>query len=181
MKYKFKGGPYDGREIDHTLLNQHAQIALVTGDLGSRNFVLMPSPDEWQRLLRGDKVKAKKMYPYEGIQTPDSFWFQWIEPEAYDRAVSESRLKVNDRARPALAILAEAERRQVIEATDALQRERPDHWPETKVVRLTPEEPVYLLRVSPDLRAFVRVQEPDQLELLDIVRPETLKLFRGNS
>jgi hypothetical protein len=36
---------------------------------------------------------------------------------------------------------------------------------------------VYLVRVSPELRAFVRVLDSGSLELFDVMREETLRLF----
>jgi hypothetical protein len=41
-------------------------------------------------------------------------------------------------------------------------------------------EPLYLLRVNPSLRVILRVAEPDEIQILDIVTKERLELFAAN-
>jgi hypothetical protein len=91
----------------------------------------------------------------------------------------ESHLAVHPRAHTALAVLSEWDRLKVLSAVEALQGSAPVSWPREEVVRLEEGKPVYLLRVPPDLRAFIRVLESGEIELIDIVREETLQLFRG--
>jgi hypothetical protein len=178
MAFQFVGGPYDGMEIDPTLVNRHGSVVPVTGDLGTRLFVLMPPREDWDRLTRGEQVEPKPLYPYERVFGENGAWFQEAAPGALDRALTESRLQVHSRARPALAALSQGDRRLVIEAASALQESAPDRWPKDRVVRITDTEPVYLLRVSPDLRAFIRVTESGRIELSDLVREDTLQMFR---
>jgi hypothetical protein len=179
MGLKFVGGPYDGIEIDHALINKHAQVVPVQGDVGDRLFVLLPdSPGVWARQVRGADVKPKRLIAYERFQSAGGVVFVESPPGAYDRALSEARLKVHPRARPALGVLSDDERRRVIEAADALQRESPTAWPDDQFIPFGGDEPLYLLRVTPDLRAIIRVVEEGQIELSDIVREETLQLFR---
>ncbi len=45
------------------------------------------------------------------------------------------------------------------------------------MVRLEEQKPIYLLRIPPDLRAFIRILDSGELELLDVVRQEALQLF----
>jgi len=87
------------------------------------------------------------------------------------------KVQIHPRARTALASLSERDRQAVLAAAGALQAYDPISWPQDKVSRLSPDKPVYLLRASPDLRAFIRTLEPGGIELFDIVREETLRLF----
>ncbi len=87
------------------------------------------------------------------------------------------RVKVNPRARTALDALSDADREAVRSALEGLLIRDPGSWPREQAERLSPEEPVYLLHVSPDLRAFVTVLPSQGVELLDIMREETLRLF----
>ena len=41
----------------------------------------------------------------------------------------------------------------------------------------SPDKPVFLLRVTPELRAFIRLEEGGAVELFDILREDTLRLF----
>jgi hypothetical protein len=91
--------------------------------------------------------------------------------------VLASRLRIHPRARTALATLPEEDRLAVLAATEALPAADPASRPHDKAERLSPDEPVYLLRVTPELRAFLRVLDTGGIELLDIVPEETLRLF----
>ena len=53
----------------------------------------------------------------------------------------------------------------------------PALWSRDQAIRLSPDKPTYLLKVSPDLRAFITVLASGDIELLDIMREETLRLF----
>ncbi len=87
------------------------------------------------------------------------------------------RVKIHSRARTALDTLSEADREAVLAAAESLARCDPDSWPPANVVRLGLDKPVYLLRVSPGLRAFISILASRDIELVDIVREETLQLF----
>ncbi len=52
-----------------------------------------------------------------------------------------------------------------------------DSWPSTQVVLLDPDKPVYLLNATPDLRAFMTVLGPGEVELTDIMQEKTLRMF----
>jgi hypothetical protein len=92
-------------------------------------------------------------------------------------AALESRLEVHARARTALTALTEWEQAKVLAAAEALQGREPATWAKEEAVPLPDQKQVYLLRVSPEMRAFVRVRVPGRIELSDLVREETLKLF----
>ncbi len=87
------------------------------------------------------------------------------------------KLEIHPRARTALASLSEREQWAVISAAEALRATEPADWPPEKVAALEGEKHVYLLQVPPDLRAFIRILGTDTIELFDIVREETLRLF----
>ena len=46
--------------------------------------------------------------------------------------------------------------------------------------KLSSEDPLYLVRIDPDLRAIARVAEGTQAEILDIVHHDTLAQFATN-
>jgi hypothetical protein len=87
------------------------------------------------------------------------------------------KVQIHPRAQTALASLSDKDRQAVLAAVEALQADDPDSWPRDKISRLSVDTPFYLLRASPVLRAFIRILEPGRIELFDIVREETLRLF----
>jgi hypothetical protein len=178
MGFRFVGGPYDGVEIDPPTLYRHAPVQAVTGDVGSRYFVLLPPREDWERLVRGQVVPSSTTYAYERCSGPEDVRFQLVPPGTFEQARSESRLKVHSRARIALSVLSMPERRRVLEAADALQHRPPEQWPNGEVLRISEDEPDYVLRVPPDLRALVRLTEGGAVELSDVVRKDALELFR---
>jgi hypothetical protein len=83
------------------------------------------------------------------------------------------------RAETALAALAPEERKRIIQAARNLSGRKPWEWPQAYVISLPGTKPdYYLLTVSPDWRAIVRQTEGGQIEISDVVREETLQLFR---
>jgi hypothetical protein len=109
--------------------------------------------------------------------------FIWVRNHNGDRVLKylegtlRPRLKIGTRAHTALASLPENERQAVLAAAESLQTREPDSWPRELVVRLSPDKPVYLMRVTPDLRAFLTVLDSGGIELSDVVREDTLRLF----
>lgn len=89
----------------------------------------------------------------------------------------ESKIRIHPRAHTALASLPSGDQMAVLAEVEALQNTDPTSWPREKVDRLGPDTPSYLLRVPPDLRAFIRVLDSGGIELYDLVREETLRLF----
>jgi hypothetical protein len=102
---------------------------------------------------------------------------KYFEASPSREAVLASRVRIHPRARTALGSLPEEDRLAVLAAAEALPAADPASWPHDKAERLSPEEPVYLLRVTPGLRAYLRVPDSGGIELLDIVPEETLRLF----
>jgi hypothetical protein len=118
---------------------------------------------------------------YEG--TPSGKPFIWVMNQNGERVLRyfegalASRVHVHPLARTVLASLPEAEQQAVLATVEALLNRDPASWPAAEVARLSPDKPEYLLRVPPDLRAFVRVLEPGGVELLDVIPEEPLRRF----
>jgi hypothetical protein len=87
------------------------------------------------------------------------------------------KVEVHPRAYTALSSLSSNEREAVLAATEALRAYEPSSWPHTEVSSLGGDKPVYVLHVTPDLRAFIVVPEARVIELYDIVRQDTLEQF----
>jgi len=69
MFAKFKGGPYDGIELDHNDINLYTAFTLI----GIRKFLLMPPFDKWDAVRRGEIDKNAdfgKRLVYELVRTP---------------------------------------------------------------------------------------------------------------
>jgi hypothetical protein len=177
MAIQFFGGPYDGRKADLAAINQYASILPVSGDLGNRVFVLMPPPTSWDELIRGASAQAGPVYPYERVMTPEGPRFEWQSGSGLDRALLAAKLKVHPRAQTALSTLSNEARQAIVDVVVELQKVQPEKWPAQSVVRVTPDKPVYLVRLAGMLSAFVRILENGELELFDIVREDTLHQF----
>jgi hypothetical protein len=87
------------------------------------------------------------------------------------------RINIHPRAATALSSLPERDQVEVLVAAESLLGRDPQTWPSEEAARLDPDKAVFLLRVSPELRAFVRLEEDGNLELFDILREETLRRF----
>ena len=177
MRIKLFGGPYDGVEVDHTAINQHASILPVSGDLGTRVFVLMPPPESWDKLIRGEPAETSPLYPYERVSTPEGPRFEWPALGGLDQALLEAKLKVHQRAQTALSTLSWDHRRAVINTVADLQKSDPESWPKQGIIRISEDKPVYLLQLRDGLRAFIRILESGEIELFDIIQEDTLRLF----
>jgi hypothetical protein len=109
--------------------------------------------------------------------------FVWVRNHNGDRVLRYfdetlgPKIKVHPRAHTALESLSQTDREAVWAGAEAFLIRGPASWPREQAVQLSPDKPAYLLRVSPDLRAFVNVLPAGNIELSDIVREETLRLF----
>ncbi len=65
---KFVGGPYDGMDIGHELINKHATVMPVTAGRQNRLFVLMPPRAEWERICRGELTKDQAGAPLHAYE-----------------------------------------------------------------------------------------------------------------
>jgi hypothetical protein len=177
MGIKFYGGPFDGKEIEQSTLNQYAIALPLNGDLGHREFVLMPPPETWDKLLQGEKVQTNPVYPYERIYTSDGLRFEWLPFGEFDQAVLQSKLKVQPSARTILSTFTTDLRRSIIAAITDLLKITPEEWTNRRAVRIADDESDYLVQLPNAMKAFVRILGSGELELLDIMSEGTLRLF----
>lgn len=73
----------------------------------------------------------------------------------------------------ALDPLDSEEREAVWQALRDLQRQPDNNPTDPRLRRIASDEPIYVVRVAPQVRLIVRLT-PDMVEALDVVRPETL-------
>jgi hypothetical protein len=144
----------NGREADQeTLAALQRLAALGLADPGYAESPAANGPFIWVRNHNGDRV----LKYLEGTLGP--------------------KLRVGPRAHTALASLPERERHAVLGAAESLQIRQPTSWPRDLIVRLNPNQPMYLMRVTRELRAFITVLDSGDIELSDVVREDTLHLF----
>lgn len=134
--------------------------------------------------LSFDHSEPLTIVVHEGrVLTPDVLQTDARLAEAFAQA-DRSGVVVNQRARTAFLSLSVQEQIAVLEAVAHLANQPATQWPTDIAPRLGSDNPVYLLRVSEDLHAFIRVLEGRQqqsVELLDVVREATLEAFVNRS
>lgn len=81
------------------------------------------------------------------------------------------------RAKFAYEELSRAEQSQVRDALNRIRGEEEDIAEMYHIHKLPTDEPLYLIRVNADLRLIVRTANLGGVEVLDLVRHETLKTF----
>jgi hypothetical protein len=88
MKAKFVGGPYDGMEMGPDEIRAVFHDSIVKpGRAGPRQFLLMPSLADRDRILAGEIAReqpGEKLYPYEQVRHPDG------RVEYHDAAVNNA-------------------------------------------------------------------------------------------
>src|SRR3954453_2469085 len=94
------------------------------------------------------------------------------------RTMPKRTLRLHPFAQGLLDGLSEKERQRILKAATKLLPLDPEDWPQDKVALLRDEEPLYLLRVPPDLCAFV-IPEDGVLVLRDVAYEETLQRLSG--
>jgi hypothetical protein len=124
---------------------------------------------------------------YEGPTNGKSFiWvsngntervLKYLEAAPQREAVLASKLTIHPRAHTALASLPEEDPLAALGPAEALLTADATSWPRDKVEPLNEGERVYLLRLTPQLRGFIRILDAGGIELLDVVPEETLRLF----
>jgi len=90
-----------------------------------------------------------------------------------------ARVKIGSGAVISMDNLKDPARRQLFEAIAQLQGLAPNSWPTDLVVRLSGPEPLYLLKFTPDLRAFIQPTDSGEIEILDLAHRKTLEMFRS--
>jgi hypothetical protein len=82
-------------------------------------------------------------------------------------------------AETSLAALTPEERNRIIQAARNLAGRKPWEWSGVYVISMPGvKDQYYLLVVSPEWRAIIRQLEGGEIEISDVVRAETLQLFR---
>jgi hypothetical protein len=89
----------------------------------------------------------------------------------------EPRFKTNHRAHTALASLPDRDQLRALLAVEEFQTRDPASWPGEETVRLGEDKPLFMVRVSPELWAFIKVLDSGDTELTDLVPEGTLRLF----
>jgi hypothetical protein len=97
----------------------------------------------------------------------------------WEKTMSENGLKMRGIAKAVLYQLPDSERQNVLAAVEKLRKLEPAQWPSETVVRLLGPDPLYLLRVPPDLRVFLRQAGPNEIEIEDVVREGLLETLAG--
>ena len=90
-----------------------------------------------------------------------------------------ARYTLHRRALMALQQLPDDEQAAVRERLVSLGDLPPAYWPGVGIKTIGADEPIYLLRVNDSLRVFIRALPGQRLEVLDVVRQETLESFAG--
>lgn len=112
--------------------------------------------------------------------------FVWVSSSYGDRLLKHLsnmpeqpglKLNINPRAESALSSLSEQEQIQVLVAAESLLGRDPASLSREEAECLDLDKQMFLLHVSPELRAFVEFEPSGNVELLDIMREETLRLF----
>lgn len=91
------------------------------------------------------------------------------------------KLTIHPRAETALFSLPEKQQMEVLTAAESLLGRDPASLPREEAARLKPDGPDFLLRVSPELRAFIKLEENGAVQLFDIVREDTLLRFMAST
>jgi hypothetical protein len=91
--FKFVGGPYDGHEISHEVVNQVALLRLPPPtESGTRLFVLMPDYRDYEKILAGELAAedvVDQVHPYERFHTGTAAEFRYAGTNGrYEAAMS---------------------------------------------------------------------------------------------
>lgn len=102
-----------------------------------------------------------------------------VQPQHWNRGHGRT-LVLPSRVLAALDQLDEAEQAAVRRALDELRHLPPGEPDELRLRRIAGAEPIYTLRAAPQVLIFVRLDPDGPVEVVEIVRPETLRrMFPG--
>jgi hypothetical protein len=81
MFARFIGGPHNGLEIDRDRINRCCTIQSFSTPTGVLTFVLVPPPEDWDRVARGevDKDDLEALHPYFQVRTKSGIEFHFDE------------------------------------------------------------------------------------------------------
>src|SRR5437660_904870 len=91
--------------------------------------------------------------------------------------VEQGHYAFHRRALAALNQLTSEEQGRVLETLATLSDTPPSQWAAEQATRLPGDPPLHLVRVDADLRIILRTTEGEKIEVLDVVRHETLESF----
>lgn len=94
-----------------------------------------------------------------------------------DEFAGRRKLTLNQRAITTLTSLSPKDREAVVAILRKLADQDISELPQQVAMPVGHDQRIYLLQVTPEFRAFVRVVNDDTLELFDIVRDKTLQTF----
>jgi hypothetical protein len=89
----------------------------------------------------------------------------------------QPRFTINHRARTALNSLPDRDQLRALLAVEEFRTRDPASQPREETIRLGEDKPLYQVRLSPELWAFIRVLDSGEIELADLVPEGTLRLF----
>ena len=91
--FTFVGGPLDQVKFDHTEINAVSSVVPVFTESGNRQFLLMPSPEVCDLILRGEASKDgphDTLHPYERVFLPGGVEYHHAVGGQFDAARRES-------------------------------------------------------------------------------------------
>jgi hypothetical protein len=91
------------------------------------------------------------------------------------------KLQFNRHVQTALEALPERDRQTIRATVESIAYKQPSAWPPELVSRVSPSEPMYFVRVHPDYRAVITVSDTGRIELVDMMREDTLRQFLERS
>lgn len=92
--------------------------------------------------------------------------------------MNNGHFTIHRRAQAAIDVLTPTERKAVRAKLAELAHSPIEQWSARGVLRISPQEPLYLARIDESLRAIVHGVAGQPPQLLDLVRHETLQWFR---
>jgi hypothetical protein len=107
-------------------------------------------------------------------------WTEYALRQMWEGALKElpEWVTLNSGAIPSWISLPTTEQKHVAESLERLRREKRERWIEMGVRRLDDSEPTYLLRVSPELVLYFKLEDDGPLVVIEnFARQETLDRF----
>ncbi len=97
--------------------------------------------------------------------------------QSAERDGQERPVVIADHVLMALDYLDSAERAAVRQALQELRHLPPGEPADARLRRVPVDEPIYMLRAAPRVELFVQLTPGGLVELVELVRPETLRQF----
>lgn len=87
------------------------------------------------------------------------------------------KISMHKRSQVALDIFTPEELNSFWQALDKLTVSGVNNGLGDNIVKFKTEEPLYLLKIDSNIRAIIQVTAKDEIEVLDLVTQDTLKIF----